>query len=695
MEPTPGKRARSNEFTTIDQLKSVPCKRCRARKVKCDGDFPSCLGCTKANVSCIVADFSAPGDYTRLEAQQLEAKVHRLETLLASTPQNRGGGPVDETSPSTASPRYVGPESGAGFFQSTLRTYYKWPYRIAPIRQHQPLSSLCNAPHPFPAIYFAQDAVSSYFGEFHHAHPFLGRDYVYRVLWKQCESIDEDVTNYELFQLNMVIAIGSVRLYRQGKTDLHPFGFFMAALEAKPPSSSSFSTIEDVESLLLVSWFGAYYNIGCSLWDLGRLCIRMAIELNLHRKQDRHLLEMPDYEQRCLKVFWESYLLDRVSSCTLGRPFALEDSVIEVDLPLSDGLEEDVRVLNWHVSLSRITSRIHCSLNEQPSAASTHCRQPPQTSNNRSASRMGETYALLRRVHTEMKELRRRAPSRSKPRSIYQAEDFFELTYQDRRLWFLRVAVDRLSPGTTNQSKALLRPCYEAACGVINAYARLKDASLVTFTRTHMHSIFIASLVVVAFIHANESDPVLAVNSTSPVDLEYWLDDLTDGPNTGTHAGSTEVLQRARDILSWLAEGMPDLAIYAQVFITLEQDLTRSNSRVDQQANSDDERGRTRQQARIDSTGSQSFGNPATQGGGVERRDANNNTAQPAPAPNEALCHGQVFLESLPNEYSGLQASHNIMWPLSDFFGAENLDPNLSNFVWDMTLPWDLSPPTM
>lgn len=63
----------------------------------------------------------------------------------------------------------------------------------------------------------------------------------------------------------MVLAIGSIRLYREGATALHPFGFFMAALKANPPSSSSFSTLEDIENLLLIAWFGTFYNIGESL----------------------------------------------------------------------------------------------------------------------------------------------------------------------------------------------------------------------------------------------------------------------------------------------------------------------------------------------------------------------------------------------------------------------------------------------
>lgn len=66
----------------------------------------------------------------------------------------------------------------------------------------------------------------------------------------------------KLFQLNMVLAIGSIPLFRTGGIPLHPFGFFTAALRAKPPSGSHFGEIEDIENFLLIAYFGIYYNIG-------------------------------------------------------------------------------------------------------------------------------------------------------------------------------------------------------------------------------------------------------------------------------------------------------------------------------------------------------------------------------------------------------------------------------------------------
>lgn len=66
---------------------------------------------------------------------------------------------------------------------------------------------------------------------------------------------------HELFQLNMVLAVGGIRLHRDGHMTQHPFGFFTAALEAQAPSEYGFCTVEDVECLLLIGLFGLFYNI--------------------------------------------------------------------------------------------------------------------------------------------------------------------------------------------------------------------------------------------------------------------------------------------------------------------------------------------------------------------------------------------------------------------------------------------------
>lgn len=45
-------------------------------------------------------------------------------------------------------------------------------------------------------------------------------------------------------------------------------------------------------------------------------------------------------EQLERRVFWESYMIDRYSSITLDRPFAMTDSAIQIGLPADANDEE-------------------------------------------------------------------------------------------------------------------------------------------------------------------------------------------------------------------------------------------------------------------------------------------------------------------------------------------------------------------
>lgn len=103
------------------------------------------------------------------------------------------------------------------------------------------------------------------------AHPVLDQAHITAIVEKIYSSSDDyrapaitlsKAQKHDLFQLNMMLAIGGIRLYRDGCMTHHPFGFFTAALEANPPSEYSFCTVEDVEYLLLIALFGLFYNIG-------------------------------------------------------------------------------------------------------------------------------------------------------------------------------------------------------------------------------------------------------------------------------------------------------------------------------------------------------------------------------------------------------------------------------------------------
>ncbi|KAH7137459.1 fungal-specific transcription factor domain-containing protein [Dactylonectria estremocensis] len=726
MRSTSNKRSRPTDPDDDPaSSKKIRCKQCRTRKVKCGGEYPSCLGCVKANVPCLVSDPTASRDFTRVEVQQLETKIQRIQSLLASTPlledlEQEQGTVASGESLSVAAPRFVGPESGADFFLSILDLFRRQLHSTTNSvisQQPQPSPIVYHAPHPFPPLDVATQAIREYFREFHHSHPFLTKPKVYASLSRQPSLAHSPARpdKHCLFQLNMVLAIGSVRLFRDRITNLHPFGFFTAALEASPPSGSTFSTLEDIENLLLVARFGYFYNIGCSLWDLGRLCIRIAVELNLHQKQPSIPLQGRADLQRCRNVFWDSYLLDRLSSSTLGRPFAIDDSAIETELPTTDSPDDGspdghgakMGVFNWLIGLGQITSQIHSSMNEQ--RATREGDMPVSflsQGNPRSTSQMGETYPLVRRFHSKLREWRLKAPTSNKPSCLYESDGFFELSYQETRLWLLRAAIDRLPSTTTHPPRTILKPCYQAACGIIDAFDKLRDAGLVTFTRAYMHLVFIASLVVISITHVYPLDSSQNSGPVSPVDLDHWLKDLDDGAYTETVDGSTDILGKARDSLCWLGDGMPDVALYARFFQALEQDLLRAR-----RAGPDDHQDPRSQNwhnpngenaMQWHETEARNSADSRPTDGLLSQEDANagleSDEGQHFPMMDSSINLGiclqdSALAEAIQDGYMGIQPSHSTMWPMSDFLGMEGLDLEMSNFVWDMAYPWQDSPP--
>lgn len=135
----------------------------------------------------------------------------------------------------------------------------------------QPTSSIVyHDPHPHPPRADASRIVAHYLGDFHVEHPFLDPCRVSDVFCRLYGEIEKHdaldgahrVSKEDRFQTNMILAIGSIGLYRSGNLNLDPFGFFTAALEASPPFGFSFGSVQDVENILLIAHFGVFYNIG-------------------------------------------------------------------------------------------------------------------------------------------------------------------------------------------------------------------------------------------------------------------------------------------------------------------------------------------------------------------------------------------------------------------------------------------------
>jgi Fungal specific transcription factor domain len=93
-----------------------------------------------------------------------------------------------------------------------------------------------------------------------------------------------------------------------------------------------FRDTRSVSYLLLLAIYCLRSPRDPGAWNFARLAMTPCIELGLHRR--------PNYRERTIKyelgkrLFWSCYYLDREVSMALGRPPAISDSDIDVELPL-------------------------------------------------------------------------------------------------------------------------------------------------------------------------------------------------------------------------------------------------------------------------------------------------------------------------------------------------------------------------
>ncbi|KAH8880218.1 hypothetical protein GQ53DRAFT_546723 [Thozetella sp. PMI_491] len=701
-------------------MPSLACKRCRLRKVKCDCQYPVCTGCLKARVPCIVADQSASREYTQAEVSELEERVADLEAILseaaASVPE-----PADMTCVSTpnapesqnrppkgSAPRYVGREVGVDFFQPILEAlrnqspinlsqYFAPQSQISSIEYHHP--------HPLPPRDDALSCIMEYLEWFHVAHPFLDPDDVV-ALFGTIYNPDEESgsptatessrqSGHQLFRANMVLAIGSINLFRNSCLRLHPFGYFTAALRASPPSGWNFGSIEDIENFLLIAHFGVYYNIGCSIWELGRLCMRMCMELRLHRPDLDNMDEVSPEDQRRRRVFWESYMVDRFSSLTLGRPFAINDASIrtprpESQLPSQNSLPGDwpqlvsgidIRVFNHELELAQIASRIRYSLQTGRTTAS----QPKTSvlsSLSPSNSTMGpeEIFELLRHSHGELQSWRDSIPVYAQPRCLYETEEYFEFNYQREKLSLIRVAIDRSPTRGLLPPDYLLRPCLSTACSVIRIFSGLRDRGLIPYTRAYAHTIFTTSLIIVFLlfsqVQAPPGQPDRGPSFTSLVDLESWWSILLEEDVPQSQQEAFEVLSTAEGLMLWFSSKMPDTGNYAHFLAVLKQELGRKLTNGLQPSLLTTEQPQLTFASLHSSVGDMPFA-----------------ISDACDQFGEDGILGNIFQsENIIN--SGTYDLMASLWPFSQISGFENINMDLSGYEWEPPANWGISPDT-
>lgn len=371
------------------------------------------------------------------------------------------------------------------------------------------------------------------------------------------------------FRLFMIFAISGVTRHRAGLSKEHPFGYYLAAL-AHVKSAPLIGGPDAIQNSLLMARFGMYQHIGTSLWDISQFCMRQCVELGYHAPPRTAVLAIEEQKQR--RIFWECYILDRYSSGILGRPFAIADEDISVDLPIladDDALKAanvttlsdlsnvvpshptEVSVFVFYIRLRQISSRIHTEFynGRKQSSRSANSTPLPFTS-------AGYVQMKVHDFLTQLEIWRQTAPVFSAPQSLYERPEWYDFLLEKEQLILLRGAI-HIAPKLSNNSPPLDLLMLSLRCAIktIKLYSDMLEKSHITWTRNYFQNIFTAGLSILFCLNLNP--------------------EVMEDPSTGTEVLPSTALQLCSQVLHSFEKEMPDVRSFAVVFDELKELVVR------------------------------------------------------------------------------------------------------------------------
>ncbi|KAK1455405.1 fungal specific transcription factor [Colletotrichum melonis] len=106
---------------------------------------------------------------------------------------------------------------------------------------------------------------------------------------------------------------------------------------------------DSIEIMLLLSFYSLALNRRYSAFVMSGTAMRMAIVMGLHLNIPESQLRDPDLREHRKRLFWTTYIFDRIWASKLGHPTAIQDSDVGVDLP-SEAENDGVAAVRTHAT---------------------------------------------------------------------------------------------------------------------------------------------------------------------------------------------------------------------------------------------------------------------------------------------------------------------------------------------------------
>lgn len=300
--------------------------------------------------------------------------------------------------------------------------------------------------------------------------------------------------------------------------------------------------------------------------------MRQCIECRLHAKPEGRVDILKEQHHR--RIFWECYILDRYSSGVLGRPFAISERDISVQLPvdasdeylqqfpptqsltdvvaISGGQPTELSVFVFCIHLRRITSRIHSEFyNGRNMASISGAATPMQHVSS------GRVYVKLHQFLEELQTWRLGAPKFAEPRTLYERPEWYDFMHEKDRLLLVRGAIHTAPRRNGHPPDDLLVMCLDCATRVIELYSNMMENKWITWTRSYFQVIFAAGLSIIYCISLG-----VHKEATGPMGRQQ----------------PTRTLALCGDILRMFKAEMPDAGRFAIVFEVLKDNFHRDSA---------------------------------------------------------------------------------------------------------------------
>ncbi|PWY93946.1 hypothetical protein BO94DRAFT_621418 [Aspergillus sclerotioniger CBS 115572] len=190
-----------------------------------------------------------------------------------------------------------------------------------------------------------------YFAHSHTLYPIIRRGEFTSVIWRVYSQPQEPLAGSALwmFRIWMVLAIGStthcsVSLVEESESVLY-YNKAMVYFE----EAFGLGDMAALEVLMLQVSYSFFNQIGPNTFFLVGVAARMAIGMGLHTSSS--YLNLPaDVVEYRKRIFFSLYMMDRVVSMTLGRPFAMHDDDIDIQ-PFTDVEDENLTPTGYPATL--------------------------------------------------------------------------------------------------------------------------------------------------------------------------------------------------------------------------------------------------------------------------------------------------------------------------------------------------------